>query len=528
MQLFHTGRPEEPRGALGRSAFILSIMLAGTLASEARADITRISSINGGLNGDDGTRHPSQIEVRPGEVIQLSADLFWEIERGLEAELVAQNRAVEEFIWSANDRADDRCDAQSLSNCLDHSQFQVTNYGVNFYVPYGMGRDLTISVEHRHNRTTDEITLINVYAGNAPPNRVITDPDDYNYDDFNDDYALAGQGYWVWISGIRYWVPHRHTPDWRPYQHGYWTWVAGDGWTWVSYDPWGWYTDHYGFWRNHAVYGWIWVAAPDRLYRPHVVTWIYGSGHVGWYLYHPDYHHHHNGYRHGYAEGFRDGYWDGYEAASRHRDHYLGGHFHPGHTVVSWGNFGSRNFFDVHVDISISMRLFHESHVGQFFGGHPGGGRLTDSRTWVETRAGARVVETRVLARTVRSFSLVRTVPVHVVPPNYARSAEMNRENFSRPVPIGSVVRAPRAGGRREVIPPTSNGRGIAPAPVDRRPPVARPSRPAPTPPIARPNPPHRNPPNNGGGHGGGGNGGGGRDGRNGGGNGGGGRRGGH
>src|SRR3954464_7733984 len=110
---------------------LLSFLAVATFASAAaQADnIVRISSIN----GDYEAAHAESISVKPGDVVQLSADVFADQGDGSYA---PQNKFAENFVWYANDRQDDACDASQGANCLGATNFEVNDYGVSFYVPY--------------------------------------------------------------------------------------------------------------------------------------------------------------------------------------------------------------------------------------------------------------------------------------------------------------------------------------------------------------------------------------------------------
>jgi len=91
--------------------------------------------------------------------------------------------------------------------------------------------------------------------------------------------------YGVWHDDTRYgqvWCPAVSDADWRPYQHGNWTWVEPFGWTWVSSESWGWAPYHYGTWVSEP-YGWAWVPGPARQpWCPAVVHFSEYGGAVAW------------------------------------------------------------------------------------------------------------------------------------------------------------------------------------------------------------------------------------------------------
>ncbi|HET7664205.1 MAG TPA: DUF6600 domain-containing protein [Rhodanobacteraceae bacterium] len=104
------------------------------------------------------------------------------------------------------------------------------------------------------------------------------------------------------------WFPDDVGPDWVPYRHGHWAWVAPWGWTWISDAPWGFAPFHYGRW---SVFDgrWGWMPGPvgvPAVYAPALVAFVGGSGWqvsvgfgsvpIGWYplgpgvVYNPWYH----------------------------------------------------------------------------------------------------------------------------------------------------------------------------------------------------------------------------------------------
>jgi hypothetical protein len=447
---------------------LFSLTLLG--ATTAQADLVRITSINGNYDPN----RPDSVDVRPGDVVQLSADVFTVDASGSNYD--PQNRPLEDFIWSSDARAQDACDPQQAQDCLAQSHFEVTDYGVNFYVPTDAGQQITLSVQYRgagqEPGSYDQITLRNTafveIPQYTPPTEIVTDPEQYNYDQFDSTYALAGQGNWVTISGSRYWVPNHYKPDWYPYQNGYWTWTD-TGWTWVSYDPWGWYTDHYGVWRRHRSYGWIWHPYHDRVWRPHAVTWLYGDGYIGWYPYNDGYR---QGYRHGYADGFVDGYWEGYRAGQMYgRAGYS--HWIPGYSFVSYTHFGHVSIFDVLIrDARRGWGYWNHAWSNYGYGAWPGGTAYGPSRVWVESRCGYSVSYTRVSTRVIGGFTVHYPARVHAVPPAYSTVRGPTYRDFAlrQPISVGSIVRADAGLGTPVVTRPLLGGRGIgvAPALVDR------------------------------------------------------------
>ena len=432
-----------------QSSFALLWLASLGLAATANAEIVKITAVNGNM---DPNRSPV-LSVRPGDMITLSADVL-DDQNGYQPE----NRPVEEFTWSADDRYGDECNA-SQDYCYGRTSFQANNNGVSFYVPYNAPRDFIITVRGNSVYSQDQITIHNEFndRGYAPPTTVITDPSQYNYPVFNPDYALAGQGRWVVIGGTRYFVPYGYEEGWAPYRNGYWTWTD-TGYTWVSYDPWGWATDHYGVWRHHGSYGWIWLPFERLEYRPCVVSWFYNEGYVGWYPYYSGYS---RGYAHGYEHGFNDGYWEGFRAGAQ----YGSGNYYPGFTVVQHNTFITQNIVNVHVtNVTVVNNIFRNSYNNHYYGNLPGDrSSVQNSRIWMESHGGRSIPVTRVVGVNVGDGSVIRRAePIHTIPPRYTTIVSQDR--LQKAIPVGSIVTGNQ--GRSVVIPPTTNGKGIAHPPT--------------------------------------------------------------
>jgi hypothetical protein len=224
----------------------------GLVADDA-SDTTQILSVNGVYGRPTGP-----IEVRPGDVITLTADV---VRTGGDCEIAEGcqlNVDLEDFRWSSDLSASDKCDpSDTTKSCLDDSNFETNDFGVSYYVPTDMTNDIKISVSYQGTDAIDEVILHNKdVVAEKVPDSVVTDPDDFPADvTFSQDTSLAGHGRWVYVSGTRYFVPYVYQDDWQPYTNGYWAYDDSYGWNWVTCDPWGWYTDHYGVWRHHRVYG---------------------------------------------------------------------------------------------------------------------------------------------------------------------------------------------------------------------------------------------------------------------------------
>jgi hypothetical protein len=401
------------------------------------------------INGTYSQGQVQAINVHPGDVVQISADVFDETQG------VAEKRQVEEFIWSANDSDSDVCVASQSGDCLDTSLFQVNDYGVSFYVPQNMGSQITITVTNANspNAGSDTLYLNNIQPAYVAPPVIISSPAQYSCSDFNEDCALARQGNWVYIDGQRYFAPFISDPNWAPYQHGYWTWVEGDGWTWVSYDHWGWYTDHYGYWRHHGVYGWIWSPFDDRVYRPAAVTWFYTDGVVGWYPYYDSWNQTHPYW--GPERGFDDGYWGGYHEGGFY------GPYHPGFYYVGYHDFGANDVYAHRPDGFDGPGTYGSCYQAQQYGAWPGGPDRDSSREYMNARS-PNVLVTHADSHQYGNTNMRFPVAVRQVPDQYKTVPGQAQRFGSKPIPVGSVFNHDTA------VAPTSNHRGITAPPVVR------------------------------------------------------------
>ncbi len=427
--------------------------------------VVRITSVNENYDPN----HAQEIYVHPGDVINLSSDIL----DGAN-DFKSSGDYVEDFIWSANDSDSDDCDlATEESSCRDKSNFQANDFGVSFYVPYNMGETIQISVTSHYSLAVDEngtplqdrIVLRNAdyKSGYEAPTTVVTNPDDYEYKTLNPDYALAGYGQWVWVDGVRYFVPSTFVDDdgepWRPYRHGYWSWDTDRGWTWLSYDPWGWMTDHYGVWRYHENHGWIWLPFEDCHYEPHTVTWFNDGDHVGWYPYHQAYA---QGYKQGREHGFRDGFEEGFRAGIHAND----SQYHIGFSVVRQGDVTHANIYEVTrvsvIDRSLSISVMINSVNHNTCNNFPGGNR-DHAREFIENHADhAPVTETYEAGEA----GFLQPKGVRSVPEVYKRLAPQNSD-LHKPSRLGTVREVSSQNPTRPIqeIAPTTNGKSIVTAP---------------------------------------------------------------
>jgi hypothetical protein len=121
--------------------------------SESSEFNVRISAVNGtALRIDDTTL--KELDVQPGEILRLSADLFTD-------EGVAQKDSADDFVWSAS--LEDSCNLllakQKRSDCSKTSNFQVTPDGVAYRVPADMPYSLSLSV-YSHSQGEAEFDFI--------------------------------------------------------------------------------------------------------------------------------------------------------------------------------------------------------------------------------------------------------------------------------------------------------------------------------------------------------------------------------
>ncbi len=443
------------------------------IAVPAFAQSVRIISIDGRMLGDRGGE---PVQVWPGQVISLVADEVWTDGGRVEYAY----RPVEDFVWTADDVPGDTCDPEQ--DCRAGSNFEATDYGVNFYVPRDAPHRFQIRVHSKYLSGIDRVEVIN--EGRS--------------DRWRDgsDYGLGGYGWWTTVGGDRVFVPYAYEDDWVPYQHGYWYWTR-HGWTWYSYDPWGEITDHYGHWRHHGVYGWVWMPDPGWMWRAAVVSFFFGDGWIGWWPYDGAWSH---GYRHGYADGWDDGYWMGYWAGRRVGD-YPGRRSHPGATCVAYNDFmaahagpppragedrrSGRAVVREHdmarvriVDRSeVERNLNGAVRAGQV-GALPGGGSsLPASRQFIAGKTGVLARETPMKPVSAPVGSMQRSgfapvKPVFQAPASYRGIGEKVRNTLA-PAKADGVpgVRVPiarpqaRLDAQGEAVRP---GRGVAPAPVIR------------------------------------------------------------
>lgn len=412
--------------------FLVAVSSYLFMQESAKADVVRIASIN---QSEFNPLHDGTVSVKPGDMVSLVADVFSEEETDSDELYDSQNRSQEEFIWSSDFNPGAECVVARPEECERETEFEVTDFGVNFYVPYNMGEKIYLTLRHRSLGDRDQIVLVNSLSRLPAPTAVITQPEDYSYDEFSSVHALAGQGRYVTIFGERYWVPDSYKDDWTPYQNGYWTWNSGHGWTWVSHDPWGWYTDHYGYWRHHKNFGWVWKHFSDRRFRPHSVTFYYGDGFVGWSPFYSGTTAQ-NLYRLGYEAGFDDGFWMGANVGNEFIQYPT--RYRLGLTFVNHQHFYSPNIFSVRVSFEVGLPWFTFAHRSRAFGIYFGGRDLAYSRSWIESRCFGGFPTTEIEFRVIGRYHLYYPRRIHSIPDFYRPF------HHRRPIPLverGSIRR---------------------------------------------------------------------------------------
>ncbi len=326
-----------------KALFLASLLGLLPQISQAQYSSVRIYSID----GRPTLNQVVPIYVNPGQRVSLAADVFnqdWYGNIGPSAWY-----DVEDFVWVTDqgDSCDPGRDNQWFASydCLRHGNFDATQYGVDYYVPWNMGRDVVITARSKYSNQGDSVRLVNMYGYGYRP-IVHIDPDYYDNDQFDFYLALGVHGRVVYINGKRFWKPYAHSPHWVPYQYGDMVWDPHYGWTWVGTDPWSVYTDHYGYWVNDPWNGWVWTFDDDYTYRPHRVTFFYHGDYIGW---HP--HHHHNHV------------W--FEFGSHN-------YFYFGITMVHHHHFGKKHLHQYHCNDNGLVSLAYSGAKGSRSGGlHP-------------------------------------------------------------------------------------------------------------------------------------------------------------
>ncbi len=96
------------------------------------------------INGINAVNHPAAIGVRPGEILNLRADLVNTANGQLAHDLTT------DFVWQASDGTQGVCDAAQPVICAKTTLFRVTQSGVVYNVPFNMGATIVVSV-YSHN-----------------------------------------------------------------------------------------------------------------------------------------------------------------------------------------------------------------------------------------------------------------------------------------------------------------------------------------------------------------------------------------
>ncbi len=230
-----------------------------------------------------------ELAVMPGQVVSLCAD---QVSKDAQGGPSYAYRPVQDFLWVANDQEGDSCDPNE--DCKAHSNFETTDYGVNYYVPWSAPAHIRLSVRLRSGGGEDTLDLVNdsgpisvaddsasIPAPIDPALSVATPGAPDLAAESSPEVELAGLGYWTALEGRMAFVPMSYEKGWAPYRHGYWYWTS-EGWTWYSYDPWGEVTDHCGHWRHSRAFDWVWFPEAECSWKPAVVGFLSDSETVGW------------------------------------------------------------------------------------------------------------------------------------------------------------------------------------------------------------------------------------------------------
>ncbi len=364
-----------------RTAVFGFLLLWGATPAMAQT-YTRIVTIN----QSTALAHEAQLAVQPGDTLSFYVDDIGEDAQG--AYQLGQD--PQNYLWYTDQG--NQCDA--ARDC-SYSGFTKNLYGVDFTVPYNIGKQILLTVRNKATGTSDQVLLINSQPQWNYTANVYTNSYDYQDSYYDHTRALANLGYWVSINGERCFVPtgYRDRSNWQPYQNGRWVWTK-HGWTWDSYDPWGWVTDHYGYWRHHRDHGWVWFALPGARWYPALVSFYASGDYFGWNPYW-------NGYSRGYQRGVNDGFDDGFEHGYRagYNQGYNAGYnqgaadgYNRGLTFVPASQFLAVNVYKVQVAPAIAASNYHAATAVQGFNGQLISAQYRSSKEFVEAR-GLRVVE---------------------------------------------------------------------------------------------------------------------------------------
>jgi len=248
-------------------------LLAAPLAAEESSTTTgtEFSSPEGvrivSINDQARAEHPPAIDVLPGDHIRLRADVLQFGNACPHPEGCPEGKSPEEFLWTADDRADDSCRG-AAEDCRDRTEFEPVGSDMIFHIPYTMSSDIRIHVRHDGMASEDTLVLHNqhlpVSASDSHAPYATTPPDFYADDRDNKPLypALAPNG-----VNEPYCSPYYPGPYCYPYYGGVW---------------WGWGGPHW-------VVGWGWGYGPGWWAWPHYYGWygyhpgLYGYYHPGWW-----------------------------------------------------------------------------------------------------------------------------------------------------------------------------------------------------------------------------------------------------
>lgn len=119
-------------------------------AKPAIKTVVKIASFDGKLNPN----HKSEIQLRPGRKVTLTADHFATVK----GKLVAQKADARDFIWQIDNEI---CDMGRSGNCLN-SGIEATKDGITFVLPHNMPRKMTVIVrDAADSKKSDKMVIRN-------------------------------------------------------------------------------------------------------------------------------------------------------------------------------------------------------------------------------------------------------------------------------------------------------------------------------------------------------------------------------
>lgn len=138
---------------------------AGPNTPPAVPRVVKIVQMDGGFDAEE----TQPMDVHQGAMVSLAVDLFKKVGDKLEPETTP----VTDFVWASDLSEDDVCYADKSDDCLKGTSFQVTDYGINFYMPEKAPQEITITVwSTKVEGAADSIVLRNldyVEPAETPP-----------------------------------------------------------------------------------------------------------------------------------------------------------------------------------------------------------------------------------------------------------------------------------------------------------------------------------------------------------------------